>query len=198
MEPGDKNLPLLLATDLDENFSLLVAEYGPQLYAFALRMTMCVSDAEDIVQIALERAYLALQDYPEQRIHTLKLRPWLYKITLNVARNYISRSKLQALSLDLSLEEGVLDIEDESASPYKQPEIAVEYAERRRELEILVGALAPCYREAINLCFFGELSYQETALKLNKSVGTVKFYVHRGIALLRSKVEHQEHQLHEV
>lgn len=191
MEPGWKDLALLLASDLDGNFASLVTTYGAQLYAFALRLTESSADAEDIVQIAFERAYLALSDYPAQRICALKLRPWLYKITLNVSRNYLSRSKLQAVSLDLSLDGGILEIEDEEC---KQPEIVYEYAERRQELEDLVSTLAPCYREAINLCFFGDLSYQEAARQLNKSVGTVKFYVHRGIALLRAMVEHQAHE----
>ncbi len=192
MESGGKNLPYLLSTDVDSNFELLVSEYGSQLYAFALRLTESPSDAEDITQMMFERAYLALSDYPEERIRTLKLRPWLYKITLNVSRNYISRSKLQAISLDLSLEEGLFDIEDDE---YSRPEKLFESAEKRRELEALVGTLAPCYREAINLCFFGDLSYQETALQLNKSVGTIKFYVHRGIALLRSTLDRQLHEV---
>ncbi len=192
MEPGGNNLTHLLATDLDGNFEFLVLEYGPQLYAFALRLTERPVDAEDIVQIMFERAYLALSEYPEQRIYTLKLRSWLYKITLNVARNYISRSKLQALSLDLALKEGLFDIEDDE---FNRPEVIFESAERRRELQKLVSALAPCYREAIDLCFFGDLSYQETALQLNKSVGTIKFYVHRGIALLRIMVERQANEV---
>lgn len=192
MERGWNNLVLLLADDLDGNFASIVSDYGPQLYAFALRLTESPSDAEDIVQIAFERAYLALSDYPAQRIVTLKLRPWLYKITLNASRNYISRSKMQAISLDLSLEEGLLDIEDEKST---RPEAVVEFAERRKELEGLVSMLAPCYREAINLCFFGDLSYQEAAHRLHKSVGTIKFYVHRGIALLRVIVERQANEV---
>jgi RNA polymerase sigma-70 factor (ECF subfamily) len=189
MKPGGKNLTHLLATDLDGSFEALVVEYGPQLYAFALRLSESPTDAEDIAQMMFERVYLALSAYPELRIRTLQLRPWLYKITLNVARNYISRARLQACSLDRFLDEGLLDIED---NEYNRPEFVFELAERRRELEALVGTLAPCYREAINLCFFGGLSYQESAARLNKSVGTIKFYVHRGIALLRLKLELQK------
>lgn len=192
MEPGGNQITYLLAADLDAHFELLVSEYGSQLYAFALRLTESASDAEDITQIAFERAYIALSDYPEERIRTLKLRPWLYKITLNVARNYISRSKIQAVSLDLSIEEGFFDIED---GELNRPEAVFENAERRRELEALVGSLAPCYREAISLCFFGDLSYQETASRLNKSVGTIKFYVHRGIGILRTMMERQQNEV---
>ncbi len=189
MDSGGNDLPYLLSTNLDSAFASLVAEYGPQLYAFALRMTANTIDTEDILQIMFERAYLALSDYSTERIRTLKIRPWLYKITLNVARNYISRTRLQDVSLDLSLEEGMLDFED---IEYNRPEIAFEVTERREELKALVGSLAPCYRDAIQLCFFSDMTYQETAKQLNKSVGTIKFYVHRGIALLRTMLERQK------
>ena len=56
MEPGEDELPDLLATDLRGYFELLVLSYAPQLYAFALRWIGNPTDAEDIVQGAFERA----------------------------------------------------------------------------------------------------------------------------------------------
>jgi len=192
MEPGDDELPALLATDLRGYFDLLVLRYASQLYAFALRWIGNPSDAEDIVQGAFERAFITLSNYPAPLIRTTNLRPWLYKVTLNVSRNYISRIKLQTVSLELVED---VDLLEQDEDWHRQPEVVVEGAERRRELEALVATLAPCYRDAISLCFFGDLSYQETANVLNKSVGTIKFYVHRGIALLRNR---QEPQINEV
>ena len=182
MEPGEDELPDLLATDLGGYFELLVLRYASQLYAFALRWIGNPTDAEDIVQGAFERAYMALDDYPSPRIRTMNLRPWLYKVTLNLSRNYISRSKLHEISLELVEDVDQLEQDEDW---HHQPELVVESAERRRELEALVATLAPCYRDAISLCYFGDLTYQETATILNKSIGTIKFYVHRGIALLR-------------
>ena len=192
MEQSDDELPDLLATNLRGSFELLVLRYTSQLYAFALRWIGNPTDAEDIVQVAFERAFITLDNYPVPLIRALNLRPWLYKVTLNVARNYISRSKLHTVSLEL-LEDGDLLEQDEDWQ--NQPELVVESSERRRELEALVAALAPCYRDAISLCFFGDLSYKETANVLNKSIGTIKFYVHRGIELLRKR---QESQMNEV
>ena len=192
MEPGEDELPDLLATDLRGYFELLVLRYASQLYTFALRWISNPSDAEDIVQGAFERAFITMSNYPAPLIRTTNLRPWLYKVTLNVARNYVSRYKLHAVSLELIEVEELLEREEDWQY---QPELVVEGAERRRELEALVATLAPCYRDAISLCFFGDLSYQETANVLNKSIGTIKFYVHRGIELLRKQ---QGSQLNEV
>ena len=192
MEQSDDELPDLLATNLRDSFELLVLRYASQLYVFALRWIGNPTDAEDIVQVTFERAFITLDNYPVQIIRALNLRPWLYKVTLNVARNYISRSKLRTISLEL-LEDGDLIEQDEDWQ--NQPELVVESSERRRELEALVATLAPSYRDAISLCYFGDLSYKETANVLNKSIGTIKFYVHRGIELLRKQ---QESQMNEV
>ena len=192
MEQSDDELPDLLATNLRDSFELLVLRYASQLYVFALRWIGNPTDAEDIVQVTFERAFITLDNYPVQLIRALNLRPWLYKVTLNVACNYVSRSKLQTISLDL-LEDGDLIEQDEDWQ--NQPELVVESSERRRELEALVATLAPSYRDAISLCFFGDLSYKETANILNKSIGTIKFYVHRGKELLRKQ---QELQMNEV
>jgi RNA polymerase sigma-70 factor (ECF subfamily) len=113
-------------------------------------------------------------------------------VTLNVSRNYISRTKLHTVSLELVED---VDLLEQDEDWHRQPELVVESVERRHELEAMVATLAPCYRDAISLCFFGDLSYQETANILNKSIGTIKFYVHRGIALLRKG---QQSQLNEV
>jgi RNA polymerase sigma-70 factor (ECF subfamily) len=192
MEPGRDELPDLLATDLRGYFELLVLKYASQLYAYALRWIGNPTDAEDIVQGAFERAFITLDNYPAPLIRAMNLRPWLYKVTLNVSRNYISRSKLHTVSLELI--EDVYQLEQDE-DWHSQPELVVDCAESRHELEALVATLAPCYRDAISLCYFGDLSYQETANVLNKSIGTIKFYVHRGIALLRKQ---QESQLNEV
>ena len=106
MEQSDDELPDLLATNLRASFELLVLRYASQLYAFALRWIGNPTDAEDIVQVTFERAFITLDNYPVQIIRALNLRPWLYKVTLNVSRNYISRTKLHTVSLDL-LEDGI-------------------------------------------------------------------------------------------
>ena len=192
MEQGNDDLPDLLATDLRGSYELLVLRYASQLYVFALRWIGNPTDAEDIVQSAFERAFITLDNYPDQLIRALNLRPWLYKVTLNVARNYVSRSKLHTVSLEL-IED--VDLLEQDQDWRNQPELVVESSERRRELETMVATLAPSYRDAISLCYFGDLSYKETASVLNKSIGTIKFYVHRGIELLRKQ---QQSQMNEV
>ena len=189
MDQSDMSLPALLAMDLDRYFHQLVQAYRPRLYTFVSRQGSSPHDAEDIVQEALIRAYYALGDYPEERVRALKLQPWLYKITLNEFYNPARRSRLRCVPLDLSEESALLEVEDDWR---EQPDVIVEGTERLRELEALVVTLPRQYREAVNLYYFEDMTYQEIAEMLGQPLGTVKSNVHRGIRLLRKALETQK------
>src|SRR5215212_10966000 len=83
----DDTLTTGLAADLDGTFEVLVRAYQDRLYAFGLRLTGNPRDAEEIAQDAFVRAYRALARYPAEQVRTLKLRAWLFQVTVNVARN---------------------------------------------------------------------------------------------------------------
>src|SRR5258708_11089770 len=94
----ERSLSGLLAVDLDEHFEQVVRTYQDRLYSFALRLTGSRQDAEESTQDAFVRAYRALQHYPADRRRALRLRPWLYQITLNVVRNRVRRPTLVAVT----------------------------------------------------------------------------------------------------
>jgi RNA polymerase sigma-70 factor (ECF subfamily) len=188
MNPSDVQLPELLAADLDHHFHHLVQRYQPQLYAFLLRQAGSTQDAEDIVQEVLIRAYYALAGYPGERVRTLKLRAWLFKIALNTFYSPGWKSKLHCVPLDLSDDSVLLEMQDDGSV---QPDLIAEDKERLRELEALVSTLPARYREAVNLYYFEGLSYQEIAELLSQPLGTVKSNVFRGIRLLRAALETQ-------
>lgn len=185
MEPGSEQLPELLellAADLDRHFNRLVLHCQQRLYTFTLRQTGSAQDAEDIVQEAFIRAYQALADYPAERIRTLKLMPWLYKITLNIFYRHSGNARLHYTSLDLAAESPLLDIEDEGQ---EGPEKIAESRENQRELEAHLLQLPEHYRLAVSCYYFEGLSYREIAEMLSQPIGTVKSNIHRGMQLLR-------------
>ena len=71
---------------------------GPYRYAFAILRGG--KDAEDAGQDAFERALTALGWYPEERIRAIMRRAWLYRITVNVARNWLLRNREVAVGGD--------------------------------------------------------------------------------------------------
>src|SRR5579863_1291889 len=191
MDQDEDSLLVQLTINIDRSFETLMTLYWPQLYAFIFRRTASQHDAEDIASEAFVRAYVALKGYPVERIRTLKLRPWLYKITYHEYCRFIGKSSESALSL-ACIEEGI-SIEQEEE---QQPENIFESVERRLELEGLVATLPERYREVISLYYFEELSYQEIADLLEQPIGTVKSSVHRGLRLLRMKSGAQPDQVY--
>jgi RNA polymerase sigma factor (sigma-70 family) len=169
-----------LADDLDGHFEVLVRSYQDRLYRFALRLAGNPQDAEEVAQDAFVRAYHALDRYPPERIRALALRPWLYRICLNVFRNRIRRRQLQLVPLDVDI---AVDGERE------WPEQVAEAVERIQELEKRLAALPELYRAAVILRHIEELGIAEIAAVLKQPEGTVKSNIHRGIRLLRHAIE---------
>ena len=90
----------------------IVERHYAELYRYAFRMLRDDPAAEDAVHDAFERAFRALGRYPEKRIRSMTLRPWLYRITLNVVRNRVRRRRevtvgnVSALSPEARADEG--------------------------------------------------------------------------------------------
>jgi len=191
MDQDRKERSCLTAEQVDAYYEEMVAKYWHQISSFILRRTANQQDAEDIVQEAFVHAYYALERYPLERVRTLQVRPWLYKIAWNGYLNYMKRTKSPfAVSLDApDNNDLLLELDDELQ---ERPEAVFERGERRRELEVLVDELPEQYREAINLYYFDELSQQEIADLLNRPLGTIKTHVHRGLRMLRKAMQIKE------
>ncbi len=194
-ERSAATLPAALADDLDGTFERAVLTYQGRLYGFALRLTGNRQDAEEVAQDTFVRAYRALQRFEPERIAALALRPWLYQIALNVARNRLRGKRHRTVPLLLG-DEGTGDERRRDAGAAEPPDEASEgplaYAERAglsESLGALVAQLPPRYRTAVILRHIEGLSYPEAAGALGQPVGTVKANVHRGTKLLRAAWE---------
>lgn len=189
-------LPAALAADLDGAFERAVLTYQGRLYGFALRLTGNPQDAEEIAQDAFVRAYRALQRFEAERIATLALRPWLYQIALNVARNRLRGKRHRTVPLLLGDEAS--DGERRAGGVPEPPDDGGEgplaFAERAGLSELLaalVARLPDRYRAAVILRHIEGLTYPEAAAVLGQPVGTVKANVHRGTGVLRAAWEAQ-------
>lgn len=182
MTPDDTGVPDLLATDLDRYFGQMVLTYEARLYAFMIRQTGSRQEAEDIVQEAFMQAYFALGRYSQQQRSAIALRPWLYKIALNIFYGRLRKPGLPVVPLDFSEEGPHLAVEEDQE---QQPEVLLEKEEELRELGALLNQLPEHYRTVINLFYFADLSYQEIADLLNLPQSTVRSHMHRGLQRLR-------------
>jgi len=69
------------------------------------------------------------------------------------------------------------------------PQQVVLFEEQNRLLRKALAVLTPEERNAIETAFFSELTYEETARKLNQPLGTVKTRIRSGMGKLREALE---------
>jgi RNA polymerase sigma-70 factor (ECF subfamily) len=177
-----ETLAARLAHDLDGVFGELVTEHQDLVFGVALRVTKDRHAAEDVAQDAFVRAYKALRAYPPERTTELKIRPWLARISLNLARNVLRARRPTA---DLEAAEG-------NAHPAETPVRLAERREEHRFWSALLAQIPERYRLAVALRHVEGLTYQEIADVLAKPVGSVKSDVHRGVRELRAAYESEQ------
>lgn len=175
----DETLARQLADDLATSFATLVRRDQDRVFGLAFRLTARRADAEDVAQKAFIRAYRALRSYSPDRVRALDLRPWLFRIVVNVARNH-ARARPRVEHLDLADAPGTPD------EPSHRPEAAALRHETVRELVAALDTLPMRMREAVVLRHVHGLDYLELSRVLGRPIGTVKSDVHRGTRLLRA------------
>jgi RNA polymerase sigma-70 factor (ECF subfamily) len=150
----------------------LARRHHAELYRYALVLLRDVSAAEDAVQETFLRAFTALGRYPEERVKALSLRAWLYKITLNVARNALR---------DGSRETPVAE------TPEDRTGLHGTEAGREAWMDALeaLARLPERQRAAVALRYLADLPYAEISTATGWPEGTCKTLVRRGLEQLR-------------
>ncbi len=150
----------------------LVERHYAELYRYAFSVLRDERTAEDAVQDAFERALVALGQYPEGRLRAMRLRPWMYRITLNVARNRLrGRREVPA--------EEVFELVGVGSNENREAVMDVLAA---------LGRLPERQRVAVTLRYLQDLPYAEISRVTGWPEGTAKTLVRRGLARLRKMV----------
>jgi RNA polymerase sigma-70 factor, ECF subfamily len=68
------------------------------------------------------------------------------------------------------------------------PQQACLFAEQSRLLRDALNVLTTAERKAIETAFFSELTYEQTASKLNQPLGTIKTRIRSGLEKLRESL----------
>ncbi len=155
----------------------LVKRHHAELCRYAQTLLRDAPAAEDAVQEAFERAFAALGKYPEERIQTLSLRPWLYRITLNVVRNAWRKRRREV---------PVAEMPEGTAQRFGAVPGLAPGADREAWLDTLeaLRRLPERQRVAVSLRYFEDLPYAGIAEATSWPENTCKTLVRRGIERL--------------
>jgi RNA polymerase sigma-70 factor (ECF subfamily) len=171
-----------------EKFHDLIRPHERKLYLTALALVKNETEAEDIVQEAVLRAYRKLASFRGDA----KFSTWLIAITLNQARLKLRKEKLANFDSldDQSPEDG--DYTPAVLTDWREiPLAALERLELRSLIHNAVAELPETFRQVVLLRDVEEMSVNETAETLGISLSLVKVRLHRARLLLQKKLAPQ-------
>ncbi len=157
-------------------YTRLLRDILPFLRVLAYRRCREPDRCEDIVQETLLTLHRVRHTYDPARPFT----PWLAAIC--------DRRSIDAIRK--RVRQGAHETQDDRAyETYADPGAnkALEARDAAQELAIMVAALPPAQREALELLKIKQLSLLEASQASGQSVGALKVSVHRAIKALRAK-----------
>ena len=163
-------------------FDLLVLKYQSRVIATAFKFVKEKQLAEDIAQEAFIKSYKSIDSFREES----SFYTWVYRITVNTAKNYLVSSKRrdEIMISDLS--------QDDSFYPEKldvdSPQEILKASELRDLIFETLSSLGEETRTALSLREFDGLSYEQIAEIVQCPVGTVRSRIFRGREMIEEVI----------
>ncbi|HVZ90836.1 MAG TPA: sigma-70 family RNA polymerase sigma factor [Rhizomicrobium sp.] len=142
-------------------------------YNLARWLSRSPSDAEDIVQDAMLRAFRGFDGFRGG-----DAKPWLLQIVRNCWRDHAGRARKH---------EPLGENAESLASGEPDPEAQASRRSEARSLESAIGAIPEEFREVLILREIEDMSYREIAAATGAPIGTVMSRLARARALLRER-----------
>ena len=150
----------------------LAARKLPRLLALAGRMLGEATEAEDVAQEAMIRAW---KQAPLWRPGAARFDTWLHRVTLNLCYDRLRRRR-----------ETPTDQPPEQVYEGAAPDRGLEARDVGRRVAAAMQALPDRQREAVALCHYQELSNIEAAAVMGLSVEALESLLSRGRRALRA------------
>src|ERR1700722_13623124 len=152
--------------DRRHRFELLVLPHLDAAYRFARWLTRSPSDADDVLQEAILRAFRAFD-----ALRGSDAKAWLLTIVKNCYLTTVTQQRRAAFE---SLpEEHALQDDETMIAQTPDPESAAILQDEKRTLDRLMSAMPEEYREVLLLREIEEMNYREIATVTSVPIGTV-------------------------
>lgn len=165
-----------------ECYVLLVERYEAKLTRYIKRISGLTKESiEDILQSVFLKTFVNLNSFDDRN----KFSTWVYRIAHNEAVNYWRKNAKRKTSVSFDENEFLKNTIADSRNFEKE---VIQKLDGLKVSEAL-GKLPDNQRQAIELKFNGQLSYQEIAVKLGKPIGTIGTLINRGKKILRDELQ---------
>lgn len=164
------------------SFSELVSRYQQELYHFLVRFLGDRASAEDVFQETFLQVHQSADQFDPKR----RLRPWLFTIAANKARDLLrSQSRRPTSPLQATIDSDDKDGEqyiDLMEAVVPLPDEPMERRELQDRVYKVVSGMPAQLREILLLSYFHQFPYKQIGDLLNIPLGTVKSRLHSAVA----------------
>ena len=161
-----------------EAFGLLYERHSHRVFRFLYAHLDDRQDAEDLMEEVFMRVWHTIAGYHEKGVPFLA---FLFRIARNGLIDHYRKSKpsRQIASFD------ELSLRDCQPEPGERVATTLEYL----EVQQVLGKLREDYRTVLVLRLLSELSPEETAQVMQRSIGAVRVLQHRALSAMRELLE---------
>lgn len=160
-------------------FSSMVDRFGDEIYRYSCQLTRNTSDADDLYQETLLKAFRAFGRLPADANH----RAWMYRITSNT---FISEYRKRKRDNPMTEE-----VEMTLTAPARDIVDGLDARDTLRDVEQAVAMLPPKQRAALVLRKYHGHDYASIAHALNSTEVAARANVHEALRKLRAQFSHR-------
>lgn len=173
-QPSDFELLQRVAVADRDAFRLFYDRHAPQVLAYVRSLGRSREASEDVVQEVFLAVWRKASTYRPERGDVAG---WLYTMTRN---KVVDLWRKLPTGSDQSTEESLAALSERPEAESRVVSISLRKALADLKLE---------QRQALELAYFGGLTYEETAERLKLPVGTLKSRIRAGLALMRGVLQ---------
>jgi len=166
-----------IAAGEEAAFAELYDRFSPGLYSFVMKMVRDEKEAQDVLQEGFSHIWRRASTYDAARSSAFT---WAVMIFRNKAIDRLRVRQRQQRTMDRAAEEF-----GHSVDGTEQTAEEVDLREECSRVRAALGEIPGEQKAAIELAFFGGLTHEQIAEKLDTPLGTVKARIRRGLLKLR-------------
>jgi RNA polymerase sigma-70 factor, ECF subfamily len=172
--PTDEQLFSAMRGGDEGSLETLINRYGARLFAYLLRITRSRETAEDLFQETWITVVRRCDRFGSGR----RVKPWLYRVALNVARDHLRRERASRRGGATQL----LPLEDATEA---QLACSTTITSETMAVHEAVERLPEKFRSVVVLHYFEGLTIDEIKHVIRRPAGTVKSRLSRGLKILQ-------------
>ena len=178
---SDAELFARYAAGEEAAFRLIVNRYKNGLYVFLKRFL----NRQDLIDDVFQETFLQLFTSRESFDTSRPLRPWLFTIAANKAKDALRKRQRTAAipigtiadSEEMSFDDVLNTLTSDSTMPYEK----LEKGETAARVRQVIANMPENLREILILAYFNKFSYKQMARILSIPIGTVKSRLHTAV-----------------